>query len=125
MIYLASPYSAGNVVDKEAIEQYRYEAAVGTAIDIMRELGEMVFSPIAHSHYIHKQSGGDIGGGWEQWAEFDRKIIAACDKFFILKLPGWEQSEGIKRERAIAEALGLPIMEIASPEERRGINYRA
>ena len=62
MIYLASPYSHPDA----DVRQARHDLAVEAAIAIMQDIGEAVFSPIAHSHYMHEWSNGTIGGNWEQ-----------------------------------------------------------
>lgn len=108
MIYLASPYTDHGPF-KLVREDYRWRAAVLAAIKLSNERHTAVFSPIAHSHHMHIWSGGTIGGDWKQWAEFDRAIIAACSEFVILRLKGWEQSEGIKHEEIIALDLGIPV----------------
>lgn len=105
MIYLASPYMHAD----EAVKAARWSAAVDAAIWLMAASGEAVFSPIAHSHHMHVRSGGEIGGDWTQWAEFDTAIIAACSRFVVLRLDGWEASRGIKAEAEIATALGIAI----------------
>ncbi len=111
VIYLASPYMHAN----EAVRQERHDAAVHAAIRIMAETGEAVFSPIAHSHYMHLWSAGKIGGDWRQWAEFDRAVIASCSAFYVLKLPGWDESVGIAAETRIARELNIPIQHVEVP----------
>lgn len=108
MIYLASPYMHPD----EAVKQERHDAAVRAAIRIMAETGEAVFSPIAHSHYMHLWSSGRIGGDWRQWADFDEAVIGACSAFYVLDLPGWEDSVGIAAETRIARRLGLPVVHV-------------
>lgn len=118
MIYLASPYSHRSV----SVRRERHRAAVHAAIAIMAATGDAVFSPIAHSHYIHEWSGGKIGGDWEQWAAFDRTVIRACDAMYLLMIPGWERSSGIMQERAIALERGIPIVPYPWPPPPRPIS---
>ena len=109
MIYLASPYSAPAGMWQRSVEADRHRQAVHAAIHIMSTTGEAVFSPIAHSHYLHVWSDGKIGGDWQQWAEFDRAVIGACSRFIVLKIEGWGASRGISAEMDIASALRIPI----------------
>lgn len=102
ILYLASPYSAPH----SAARRKRYEAAVFSAASIIKERGEPVFSPIAHSHPIALHA---LDGTWETWAEMDLAIIALCRELVVLQLPGWEQSRGIAAEVAEAERLGIPV----------------
>ena len=78
----------------------------------MRERGEAVFSPIAHSHPIALHG---HEGDWETWAEFDRAVLGICTSLTVLMLDGWEQSRGIAAERIIAQDLALPIRYEAWP----------
>ena len=102
MIYLASPYSHINA----GVRKKRYERAVSHAALLMREQGEAVFSPIAHSHPIALHG---LDGTWETWAEMDLAIIALCLELVVLQLPGWDRSRGIKAEVAEAERLGILV----------------
>ncbi len=48
----------------------------------------------------------------------DLEILGRCDA--LLAIPGWEKSEGAKREILVAENMGIPVYtgaEIPSPEE--------
>jgi len=106
MIYLASPYSHPNLAIKEA----RFLATCCAAADLMRR-GELVFSPIAHSHPI--ATCGGIPGSWEYWRKFDEVLINACSELRVLMLPGWSDSVGVAAEVAIAERLGKPVKYMA------------
>ena len=101
-IYLASPYShvSGD------IRQERYEAVCMAASKILKQ-GHIVFSPIAHSHNIHVVGG--LPGGWDFWEKIDTAFIEWCDEFWVLMLPGWQDSRGIQAELSIAGRLGKAI----------------
>lgn len=102
---MASPYSHDNA----AVREERFREAVRHAA-IYWQRGEVVFSPIAHSHPIALHG---ISGAWEQWAEFDERIIRACSLVRVLQLAGWRESRGIAAELAIAEAAGIPVEYVA------------
>lgn len=96
MIYLASPYSHSDPM----VVGRRFKQACRAAALLM-EQGEFVFSPIAHSHPIAME--GNLLTSWEYWRKYDREFIGMCDRFMVLKLHGWEGSNGIQDE--ISEAM--------------------
>ena len=97
MIYLASPYSHPDA----DVRRDRFEAACRVAAGMMRA-GDLVFSPIAHSHPIAVHGGLPLD--WEFWKPWDRWALAHCDRFAILTLDGWQESRGVTAER---QAWGL------------------
>ena len=98
-IYLAVPYSHPDASIREA----RFKA-VNQASAYLMQYGHIVFSPISHSHPIAVQCGLPLD--FDFWAKFDRSFIEWCDCFYVLKLEGWETSDGVRREMAIANELG-------------------
>ncbi|GAB6188150.1 DUF1937 family protein [Thermopirellula anaerolimosa] len=108
MIYLASPYSHPDA----AVRQERFEAACRAAAELIRQ-GHVVLSPIAHSHSIAQHG---LPGDWDFWEQQDRRLLAACDELWVLKLDGWEQSRGVQAEIGIARAAGKPVRFLSEPE---------
>ena len=101
MIYLASPYSDQDM----KVRERRFEAVCLAAAYLIRT-GKSVYSPIAHTHPICRYG---LPGDWHFWQKHDRQYIEICDEMAVLMLDGWEQSEGIKAEIAIARELGKPV----------------
>ena len=101
MIYLASPYSDPD----PAVRERRFNAVCEVAAAMFRT-GAMVFSPIAYSYPIAR-CGRDWH--WETWAEFDRRMIDACDLVLVLRLDGWQESKGIAAEVEYARRTGKPV----------------
>ncbi len=100
--YLASPYSHPD--PKVRID--RFEKACKAAGKLMK-YGDVVFSPIAHSHSI-EQYFDEIEPG-PFWMRQDIPILRHADSLVVLKLKGWEQSKGIAQEIEVAKALGIPV----------------
>ena len=100
LIYLASPYSHP---DKQ-IQEQRFQAACQQAA-LMMQAGDLVFSPIAHTHPIAAYG---LPGDWSFWQAYDRAMIERCDELAVLQLDGWEESIGVQAEIAIAKELNLP-----------------
>jgi hypothetical protein len=91
LIYLASPYSNPD----PRIEQKRYRDALsftGTAL----RAGRNIFSPIAYGHQF--QINGYMQGDAASWQAFNQSMMEACTLFWVLKLPGWEESKGVIAE---------------------------
>jgi len=101
MIYLSSPYSHP---DPEVREQ-RFDAVCRAAARLMRA-GNVVFSPVAHSHPIAQHG---LPTGWEFWEPHGRAHLARCDELLVLLLDGWEESAGLQAEIRVAGELGKPV----------------
>jgi hypothetical protein len=68
--------------------------------------GELLFSPIAHSHGIALAG---AGGDWAAWTSFDQWMVERCDVVRVLQLDGWELSRGVDAEIVYATILGKPV----------------
>lgn len=91
----------------------RFEAACRVAGVLMNQ-GEIVYSPIAHTHPIAVRC--DLPRGWDYWRQFDYDMLAAAQKLVVVKMDGWEQSRGIAGEIEIAATLGKPIEYMEPPD---------
>lgn len=100
--YLAAPYTHPDAAARQA----RFEAANRAAAILMRR-GELVLSPLSHSHPIALCGG--LPTGWEFWQNLDRACISACARMRVLCIDGWLTSTGIGAELEIATELGKPI----------------
>ena len=102
-VYLASPYSHAD----SAVREQRYVAACKAAAKLMLA-GEVVFSPIAHSHPIETVGIGEVKSG-AFWKSQDMGILIHAAKLAVLKLPGWEESKGIQWEIETAQNLSMQV----------------
>lgn len=103
LIYLASPYSHPD----SAIQESRFIEVCRVAAAMMRE-GHLIFSPIAHSHPI--AMAGSLPTDWEFWRKYDHAMLDAASELWVLKIPGWDESQGVQAEIVYAIALGKPII---------------
>lgn len=110
LIYLASPYSHTD----PAIQEARFRAVCLASARLMSE-GNMIFSPIAHSHPI--ALAGKLNTSWGYWEKYDRAMIAVCAELWVLTLPGWERSCGVLAEMAIAKDFGLERVSVEPTAE--------
>lgn len=101
IIYLASPYSHHS----PAMRRWRYVQVCKVTARLMRE-GYLIYSPIVNSHPLTLYG---LPTDWEYWRAMDEAMLRRCDALVVLKLPDWEQSQGVAAEIALARELGLRI----------------
>lgn len=100
LVYLASPYSHRDA----EVQQARFLHAAKASAWLIRNFpDENVFSPIVHSHILHKDAG--LGGNWDFWKRIDTDFLERSDELMVLCIPGWDESVGIDAETEIAEGL--------------------
>lgn len=104
LIYLAQPYS-GTVAQKSE----RYAHAVCKTVELMNQRW-IVYSPILHNHPLAQAHA--LPTDWSFWEAFDHRMILASDVLGIYRLPGWEESVGLRAEIEIAIALDKPAIYI-------------
>lgn len=102
LIYLASPYSHP---DAEMREDRFRRVCVATAA-LMRE-GVHVYSPIAASHPLATIA--ELPTDFAFWQSYDEAMISRCSEVWVLTLPGWSESVGVREEIAIARRHGIPV----------------
>jgi Domain of unknown function (DUF1937) len=107
MIYLASPCSHPDPL----VRQARFDAACRITAELIRA-GRNAFSPIVHGHPLIRFG---LPTDWTFWQRFDQEYLRRCDEVFVLKIDGWQESEGVQAEVALASALGKRV-EYLSPE---------
>lgn len=100
--YLASPYTHHD----DRVRRKRFEQVAAAAAGLMAQ-GEVVFSPIAHSHPIDLNFEKPESG--EFWKKQDEPFLMGCNKLVVLRLAGWEDSKGLAHEIAVAHGRGIPV----------------
>jgi hypothetical protein len=102
LIYIAVPFSHK---DKKVRDE-RFEKVTVFAGKLMSE-GKYVFSPITHCYPIALRH--SLPETWDYWQGYCELMVPKCNRLIVLKLEGWEDSEGVTAEIKLAEALGIPI----------------
>lgn len=100
-IYLGSPYSLYPDHDEAA------EIVAAAAAGLMAQ-GLVVYSPIAHGHYVSQQ--GDLPTSWEFWKAQCQPLIDAASALAVLKMEGWGQSVGLQYEIGEFRRAGKPVV---------------
>ena len=103
MIYLANPYSDP---DMNVVER-RYRAVRKTFARLTNE-GYIVFSPILMAHDAAIEHGLPTDAAY--WSRHNTAFLRRCQSLYVLKLPGWESSTGLRFELKLAQELLLPIV---------------
>lgn len=109
-VYLASPYS--HPLDNVRSERFRQAVA---AADYQMHRGEIVFSPIAHSHPIDKLS-RYAKRDHEFWMRQCIGMLRMADKLLVLDIDGWHDSKGVTQEIELARAMQIPVVHIDQKE---------
>ena len=104
-IYLAIPYSW----DPEAA----FEIANSVTATLMEE-GNVVFSPISHSHPIADYMGNDVRFDHDFWMAQDLPLVEWADEVHVVSIGDdgmelIENSRGVQQEIAHAKMLGKTV----------------
>jgi hypothetical protein len=102
LYYLGAPYSAPT----EAEKAERLKKVTEFAARKIAE-GVVVYSPLTHNGAIIAT--GLMPQGFQYWEALDGEMFKRCDALMVLKLPGWENSVGLKKELEWAAAQGKPV----------------
>ena len=112
MIYLATPYSH----DDPKVREQRFQWAAEATSILMRR-GYFILSPIAHTHPIVQYG---LPKGWRFWKAYDTELIQMCVELWVLAMPGWEKSVGIRAEIQLAHALKKRVRYVTFLLDGRG-----
>lgn len=112
-IYLASPYTGHLVECSSAREDIRYaEALYATSILVSR--GRLVYSPIVLGHAISRfmREHSLPQPGWRWWMSWSYEMLKMCDVVYVLCIPGWQESGGMKQEIEWARTEDIAVVYI-------------
>ncbi len=101
MIYLASPYWHAD----PAVRNQRFRAACRVTAQMIRE-GTTVFCPVVYEHAL---VGEGLPGDLSFSQRHDSENLAHSEEVVVLRLDGWEASDGVQAELRLAAALGKRI----------------
>ena len=102
LVFISSPYSHK---DPEVME-LNYELVSKFVLKLINS-GVNATSPIAYGHPLVKL--GKLPSSWEFWEEFCLSFLERSSKMIVYKIPGWENSIGMKAEIEFAEKNNIPI----------------
>lgn len=104
LIYVGSPYSH----QYGWIKEDRYQVVMKfVAKKILEEDYRCLFSPIIYTHVMACKF--NLPKDFAFWKPLNDKILIKSDTLWVLRLSGWEKSEGLADEIKIATEQGKPI----------------
>jgi len=106
--YLATPYTNYSLGLDAAFQD------ASRAAGALARRGELVYSPIAHTHPIAIYAGIDPKAH-DIWLPFDAAMMQRCDGIAVVKMPGWNTSFGIGEELKAFEAASKPVRYLSWP----------
>lgn len=114
--YLAAPYSHPDA----AVVDERMKIICDVDAALMRK-GIMTASPLL-KHYV--AMGRSIPTDWAYWKDYALAMLSRCDFMVVIKMPGWEESVGLKEEMKFANDHKIPVI-VVTPEEpfREGLPF--
>lgn len=112
MKYLATPYSH----DNPNIMQLRFEQAEAITAHLMQQ-GHAVYSPIVHGHEMAKKFNMPTHFGF--WQRYCLTMLDAASELWVVKMPGWDTSNGVQAEIEHAKQHNMTIVEVEPNNCRR------
>ena len=77
----------------------------------LTEAGWLVYSPICETHVVHRASPLFLSRHeHDYWYKRDEEFIKLVKWAGIILAPGWETSEGCRREKDMFTSMGLPAL---------------
>jgi len=117
MIYLASPYTH----DDPAVRHNRYwQATLCTAHFARVEIA--IFSPIHYGHTL-STSHQRIPKTHDYWMSVCLPILRGAERIYVLTIPGWKESRGLREELDEAEELKLTVCLVDQEFKVRQTDY--
>lgn len=108
IIYLAAPYTDTQPI----IMEDRYVAMNKITARLITEQDAIVpHSPISYTHRISHHCDPTF-----DWYEWDLQYLARCDGMLVVKLDGWKESKGVKKEMEFCMEHGIPFAH-SKPDE--------
>ena len=107
--YIASPYSAS--MKDGSNPSHKCMCARAELVSLYAawclSVGDVVFSPIAHGHYL--QTLYNLPKTWEFWWEIDRSYLERAEGLRVYQMDGWDRSVGVQEEIQFSMEKGMPV----------------
>lgn len=103
MIYLASPYSHPDPLQVKT----RFLLVEQCTVSLIKK-GEYVWSPIVHCHEMATKY--EMPTDAQFWKNYNFDFMRKADAIYVLCIPGWRESKGVKMEIEFAAYVGVPML---------------
>ncbi len=110
MIYVVNPYSPQEDHPTVDILEVRYLQVMRFVANNFGSGGkrEWLYSPILHCHEMAKRF--DLPTSFDFWQDYDRHMLHLSEELWILMMPGWKTSTGVRAEAGyMGRTLAKPI----------------
>lgn len=101
-IYLASPYS-----DDDPLTIHERYTSAQDALAWLTKMKVWTYSPIVHFH--HMALAHNFPKDANFWSDCNLAMLEKAYGLYILTLPRWQESKGVRQEMAWAKKLDMPI----------------
>ena len=108
MIFVVSPYRH----EIKEIEEQRVVLAENYVSKLIIE-GKIPFSAVVYAHSLIKKH--KLPTDIDYWKSFICSFLRDADEVHVLKIDGWNNSEGIDWEISVAKSLRIPIIYVEVP----------
>jgi hypothetical protein len=102
LVYVAAPYSS--IPDKNElmriISKFCGEYMIANP-------GEYAIPGLVH-HYPTLEC-PELGTDYSFWQNFCEVFLSRCDKMIVLRIPGWQESKGVKGELEFCLTHRIPV----------------
>ena len=120
MIYLASPYSH----DDAMVRKDRARTAARVAAKLWHQIGEPVYSPIAHGVALEPHMLPCDIEDHSRWMDHCYQMFAPCSRVFVLCIDGWRESKGLAIELDWAKRIPKPVKYIWPTDDGLPLEFR-
>jgi hypothetical protein len=106
--YVAQPYTAylSNGSLNHELMEYRYLRALAEVSKMLTD-NRMVYSPIVHCHEMAKIH--TLPKDFSFWKNYNKAMLERASGIILLKLEGWQESEGLQDEWKFARETNMPV----------------
>jgi hypothetical protein len=102
IVFISSPYSHPD----DEIRESNFKIVSKLAAELNSK-GIVAVSPITYGHTLLNFK--EMPTDWEFWKEFCLTFLEKSSEVIVYKMPGWENSRGMKEEIEFAKNLNIPI----------------
>lgn len=104
LVFIAIPYSHPD----PAVKHERIKGVAQMIVKMLQQ-GIFAFSPITYGIALIQNSGSNLLDDWKTWEKACKEYMKGCSKMYVINLPGWELSSGVKGEIEEAKNQGKQV----------------
>lgn len=102
IVFISSPYSHPD----DQVRENNFRIVSKLAAELNSQ-GIVAVSPITYGHTLLNFK--DMPTDWQFWKEFCLTFLEKSSEVIVYKMPGWENSIGIKEEIEFAKSRNIPV----------------